>query len=1140
MRKQTALRNTAEFMGTGRPYATRLIPLVLCLVALSTTAAAMEIARGGRATAVIVHNGHDRAATALQTYLQKMTGAELPLAEAPGGKPAIVLQTVDRLPGTSGRRTAQHAYRLQAKGTTLTITGASELALEYGVYGLLQDHLGVGFYSPTYDHIPATPDLAVPALDKLEEPAFYHRNPMYFSWAATDTIKAYARRNRMYPPSGTPENATHSFNKHKVDKHCPLDKAFQEQLGEMLKKRFAEVAPGGAPVPLGQMDGPYRLGCGVCEKCKALIDEEQSYAAPMLVMLNAAMEHAAKEYPNHEVMTFAYWNTLKVPKTIRPHKNLWIQIVSSDASLNQAGDHIGGIAGNPANRLYEHAVREWPRVHDKVTTWHWAGGGGYEWPNLFSNCDIIKLCHKTGIEGVQEQRGAPNWADLKMWVWHQLKWDPEQDEQALIDRFLRDYYGPEAAPLVRTFHETSDRIRRESGYFAPGGLVRWSAWSVNMRRKFLNLEAVEELVAILDKARDAAAQSGNPVYVKHLDEASAQSLDPVLIDAVREAEGFARVADPDDGTPWYVPGGRADMPKRIRRSRPRIQDRRKFDWFNRRAGGRLYELQTDALRTDVCPAYRGRIVALLHKATGENLLAGDGYSDVLKARNHFQTVAEAGGAALKTVAHYGGGFWGWGRPDTMERTVALTEDGTGLVIGRRFIGKRTKPTRASAQWELRMPNPAATRVQIKGGGLDETVSGADLLYRSEALVHSLADAPAEAPITITVDRGDGIVIELAITAGGWQNIKLLPNLVSSGEQFDMNYHLIDSQITPEGDMQISSAGRFEWRRRPNWPGDYEVWPRERAAMVRIYLEGENKPAKDAPLPEQRLHVRTGGATRTVDAKTALKQSADTNETVRQATALKLTGNGRAINPLDGTEMVWVPGGEFLRGRKNGYRDEMPAKMISVDGFWISRNQVTVAAYRKYLAATGKKDTIKVPGWPHKVAPPLQDENSYPVCPNWYDARAYCAWAGGSLPTEAQWEKAARGTDGRLYPWGNEWDVAKVARRPWEQYVMDRGLHPVGSAPDGESPCGALDMAGNAWEWVADWYDADYYRTAPDENPTGPASGTFKVLRGGNVLWDRRHCTTTFRFPQPPFVTNWVQTGFRLVIIYDIDYDIDTQ
>ncbi|MBS3764285.1 MAG: DUF4838 domain-containing protein, partial [Planctomycetes bacterium] len=1030
---------------------------------------------------------------------------------------------VKKVPGSSDTRTAEHAYRLKTKGNTLHINAATELALDYAIYGLLQDHLGVGFYSETYEYIPKTPDLTIPKLDELEEPAFYHRNPMHFSWSPStgEATKEYARKNRQYPPSGNPINANHSFRKYGVLKNCPLDKKFQEKLAKKL---------GGTeknPQPIGQMDGPYRVKC---ESGKKLNQKEGSGAASMLRMLNNAMKIATENGKAPHLITFAYWNTLPLPKTIRPHQNLWIEIVSSDASLNQAGDHLGEIEGNPANRLYEQAVREWPKVHDKVTTWHWATGGGYEWPNLFSHIENIRFWHECGIDGAQEQTGSgvssSNWSELKFWVWHQIKWDPDQDEDKLIDRFLREYYGPKAAPFVRKYLETSDRIRRESGYYAPGGLVRWSAWSVNMRRKFLNLDAVEELAALLDQAHEAAAKEDNYLYAKHLDEASARSLDPVIIDAVREAEGFDRVKNTETGTPWYVPGGRPDMPERIKRAMPR--ERRYQDWFKRRAGGRIYEVNAGDLRADVVPNYRGRIVSLVHKPTGKKLLAGDGYTDQLKARNHIQRIEKAERSAVQTKVLFGGGFWAWGRPNIMNRSVRAVTDADGLVIKRKFP-KKKHIIKASGQWELRMPNPAATRVHIKGGGIDESYKGSDLLYRTEALTHKLAKKTAGGSVTVTVDRGDGLVLKIETPTQGWKNVQLLPDLVSRSEQFDMDYHLLDSQITPEGEMQISSAGRFDWRRRPNWPGDYDVWPRDPSAMVRVFFEATGKADDEGQLPDQRLIVRDDGEKRDVDASAAIAKSKKTPVAGRRAKPLKITGDARAVNPLEGTEMIWVPGGAFLRGRKGGYRDETPARTIKVDGFWISKTPITVEKYRKFLKATGRKDKIKIPGWPYQVAPPLRKEGTYPALANWYNAQAYCAWAGGSLPTEAEWEKAARGTDGRLYPWGNKWDVDKVARRPWKKYVLARGMHPVATVPEGASPYGALDMADNVWEWVADWYDPQYYEEAPAESPPGPGSGTFKVLRGGSSLWDRRHNTTTFRFPHPPWVDNWVQTGFRLVI-----------
>ncbi len=189
---------------------------------------------------------------------------------------------------------------------------------------------------------------------------------------------------------------------------------------------------------------------------------------------------------------------------------------------------------------------------------------------------------------------------------------------------------------------------------------------------------------------------------------------------------------------------------------------------------------------------------------------------------------------------------------------------------------------------------------------------------------------------------------------------------------------------------------------------------------------------------------------------------------------------------NGVEMVYVPAGEFLMGSPAGPgdRDERPQHRVFLEAYWMDRMLVTVGDYRTFCRETGRSLPLE-PKWGWHEDHPV-------VNVTWEDAAAYAKWAGRRLPTEAEWEKAARGTDGREYPWGNQWDPRKCSNG-----INSRSTQPVGKYPAGASPYGALDMAGNVWQWCADWYDEDYYRFAPARNPTGPASGQHRVLRGGS-------------------------------------------
>ncbi len=221
-----------------------------------------------------------------------------------------------------------------------------------------------------------------------------------------------------------------------------------------------------------------------------------------------------------------------------------------------------------------------------------------------------------------------------------------------------------------------------------------------------------------------------------------------------------------------------------------------------------------------------------------------------------------------------------------------------------------------------------------------------------------------------------------------------------------------------------------------------------------------------------------------------------------------------VNPVDGAVMIYIPAGEFLMG-SNDYDDEKPRRNVYLDGYWIYKYPVTVAQYRKFCQATGRQEPPP-PDWGWKDDHPI-------VNVSWNDAVAYAKWARVRLPTEAEWEKAARGTDGRRFPWGNEWDAKKC--NTWES--GPRRTTAVGSYADGASPYGIQDMAGNVWEWCADWYDAHYYKSAPNRNPTGPDSGKYRVLRGGSWYYYVRNCRAALRSTVAPAV-RLNNNGFRCV------------
>ncbi len=239
----------------------------------------------------------------------------------------------------------------------------------------------------------------------------------------------------------------------------------------------------------------------------------------------------------------------------------------------------------------------------------------------------------------------------------------------------------------------------------------------------------------------------------------------------------------------------------------------------------------------------------------------------------------------------------------------------------------------------------------------------------------------------------------------------------------------------------------------------------------------------------------------------------------------LKNSGSSFGP-----MVEVPAGHFPMGvvidnpNEWGDTDEEPIHKVYLDTFYIDKYEVTASEFAEFLndhfhyaqafIDTGDAVTIELKDGVYR---PRDGLDHYPANRiSWYGADTYCRWKGKRLPTEAEWEKAARGTDERTFPWGNQHPDNTLAtyRRPFATHGF-KAMEPVDSMPQGASPYGAHHMAGNVWEWVSDWYQDIYYENSPEKNPQGPDTGDHKVMRGGNWYYKAYYMRTTYRFNDPP-------------------------
>ncbi|MBC8508364.1 MAG: SUMF1/EgtB/PvdO family nonheme iron enzyme [Chloroflexi bacterium] len=251
------------------------------------------------------------------------------------------------------------------------------------------------------------------------------------------------------------------------------------------------------------------------------------------------------------------------------------------------------------------------------------------------------------------------------------------------------------------------------------------------------------------------------------------------------------------------------------------------------------------------------------------------------------------------------------------------------------------------------------------------------------------------------------------------------------------------------------------------------------------------------------------------------------------TTIPLGIGSTQVSPKDGMVQMYVPSGDFEMGSNENYW-EKPIHTVHLDAFWIDKIEVTNEMYEQCVS-----DGVCNP--PSRTSSSKSDSYydtrsfaNYPIIyVSWTDARIYCEWAGRRLPTEAEWEKAARGNTGSTYPWGDEINCQKANYWDWAKVGgCVGGTTEAGSYPAGASPYGALDMAGNVQEWVADWFDAHYYANSPTSNPKGPMLGDYRVKRGGSWTGVDRDVRSTDRAMTVPDGNGSNNAGFRCAMDAD--------
>jgi len=461
-----------------------------------------------------------------------------------------------------------------------------------------------------------------------------------------------------------------------------------------------------------------------------------------------------------------------------------------------------------------------------------------------------------------------------------------------------------------------------------------------------------------------------------------------------------------------------------------------------------------------------------------------------------------------------------------------------LIVGPQMDADLPKPWREliekclAKEPEKRYSSAGAILEDLKWGLFDAAEE-----RQSEIVLSSQEDEPAE-------DAPGAVEEELSMSESGisYSPARGAGSVESTYRKYDnYDYGAPEKEELRAGEevRRTSTVGNYQSAPEAPTPGQIlELSPLQRLQMrlpwllplslgviilllaVVLVLRNSQAPAAITPMPEPGIPEEEF-VEEVIEEPESKQPEAPTEEPYPEPIEEPIEPPGVGSTMLrekDGMEMVYVPEGTFTMGSDDGESDEKPVRIVKLDAYWIDKYEVSNAQYKKCVE-TGSCTA------PHSTS--RYDNSDYANHPvvnvDWYQASAYCEWAGGRLPTEAEWEKAARGPNGNKYPWGGESPSCELTN--YNQ--CKGGTTAVGSYPKGESYYYAMDMAGNVWEWVNDWYAS--YDASDTDNPTGPTTDRdFRVIRGGSWYSNYGDIRSANRYWSYPDI-RYDNYGFRCVL-----------